>query len=245
MAKYGSDSVGFLLVDGFDLTADQTEVQESAEAIFEETTGLGVAWRAEKATGHQKCDLGIKGYYDDEALRTVEALVPSIAATRVAMLAHAGNVLGRKFIGWQAALQGKMERVSSKGGITKLNTHFTGAGARDEGVLVHILGADTGSSGNTESTSVDNAASSAAGAVCHLQVTAVTLGGYDDVVITVRKSTDNISFSDLVSFTAVTARTAERKTVAGTIPRYLATSYAFSGSGTGQSVTYAVGVARG
>jgi hypothetical protein len=48
-----------------------------------------------------------------------------------------------------------------------------------------------------------------------------------------------------LSFTAVTsAPTAERVTVAGTVERYVASSYAFTGSGAAQSVTYLAAFVR-
>ena len=42
----------------------------------------------------------------------------------------------------------------------------------------------------------------------------------------------------------MTGRRAERVTVSGTVDRYLATSIALTGTGSGPSITYAVGFAR-
>lgn len=89
-------------------------------------------------------------------------------------------------------------------------------------------------------------ANSANGGAGYLQVTALDLGGYTDAVVKIRDSADNVTFADLITFTAVTAAPdAERKTVTGTVDRYLATSLAFSGAGSNPSITYAVGFARG
>lgn len=81
----------------------------------------------------------------------------------------------------------------------------------------------------------------------YLQVSALTLGGYTDLTIKVQHSADNVTFVDLVTFTAVTsAPTAERKTVASgtTVNRYLAASWAFGGAGSGPSATFMVGFSR-
>jgi hypothetical protein len=78
----------------------------------------------------------------------------------------------------------------------------------------------------------------------YLQVTAITLGGYDDAVVTFRHSADNVTFANLVAMTAVTAVGAERKTVAGTVNRYVAQSVAFTGAGSDPSLTYFAGFAR-
>jgi hypothetical protein len=83
------------------------------------------------------------------------------------------------------------------------------------------------------------------GGVGYLQITSLTLGGYTNVVITVRDSADDAAFGDLVAFTAATTSpSAERVTVAGEVLRYLAQDVAFGGAGSGESVTYLVGFKR-
>lgn len=82
------------------------------------------------------------------------------------------------------------------------------------------------------------------GGAGYLQVTDVTLGGYTNVLVKVRDSADDITYGDLLSFTAVTARSAERVAVAGDVERHLAIGWDFVGSGTGQSITFFAGFAR-
>ncbi len=106
----------------------------------------------------------------------------------------------------------------------------------DMGVLLHALGAET-ADGN--GTAVDNAASSAGGAVASLHATAYT--GLTNAVIKVQHSTDNSAFADLITFTTVTAATSELKTVTGTVNRYVRATVDVTGTG---SVTYAVAFAR-
>lgn len=79
-----------------------------------------------------------------------------------------------------------------------------------------------------------------------VQVEDLTLGGYDDVTIKIRDSTDDIVWADLITFANVSsAKTAARLVVAGTVDRYLSHSWLFNGSGSSQSIKYAVGFARG
>lgn len=106
----------------------------------------------------------------------------------------------------------------------------------DIGVVLHDHAAET-ADGN--GTSVDNAASSANGGVATLHVTAYS--GLTDAVIKVQHSSDNSSWSDLITFTTVTGTTSERKTVTGTVNRYVRATVDVTGTG---SVTYLVGVAR-
>jgi hypothetical protein len=87
--------------------------------------------------------------------------------------------------------------------------------------------------------------STQAGGAAYLQVTALSLGGYTNVVAKVRHSADDSSYVDLVTFAAKTAIGSERATVAGTVYRHLASSWAFTGSGSNPSVTFMVGFARG
>jgi hypothetical protein len=88
-------------------------------------------------------------------------------------------------------------------------------------------------------------ASSPSGGAGYLQVGALVLGGYTNLVVKIRHSTNNSSFTDLITFTAVTASyTAQRIAVAGTVNRYLATSHAWTGAGSGMSADVMVGFCR-
>lgn len=74
-------------------------------------------------------------------------------------------------------------------------------------------------SGNTNGTSVDNAASSANGGIGYLHLTASSGGTW---AFTIQHSTDNSTFSDLITFSANgSAVTAEQGTVTGTVNRYV------------------------
>lgn len=106
----------------------------------------------------------------------------------------------------------------------------------DMGVTLHVLGAET-ADGN--STNVDNAASSAGGAVAVLHVTAFT--GFSQAVFKVQHSPDNSSWSDLITFTTVTGTTWERKTATGTVNRHLRGFWDMTGTG---STTFAMVCAR-
>lgn len=106
----------------------------------------------------------------------------------------------------------------------------------DMGYTLHGLTAETA---DVNSASVDNGASSANGLVATLHVTTyVTL---TSAVVKVQHSTDNSAWSDLITFTTATAITSERKTVTGTVNRYLRSFLDVTGSG---SVTFALAAAR-
>jgi hypothetical protein len=81
-------------------------------------------------------------------------------------------------------------------------------------------------------------------AVCDLHVNALTLGGFTSVTVKVRHSADNSTYSDLVTFSSVTAVGSNRQTFSGVVQRYTAMSWDFIGAGSGQSITPYVSIAR-
>jgi hypothetical protein len=84
------------------------------------------------------------------------------------------------------------------------------------------------------------------GGAGHLHVTAITLSGRPNVVFKVRHSADDVVFADLLTFTAIAAVGAERKTVAAgtTVNRHLAYSRTWGGAGGSPAATFVLGFAR-
>lgn len=244
MAKYGSDDA-FILVDGYDLTGFSTEFTDTKEAQLEESHTLGDSWVENAYVGVKSANIQQSAFYDDAALATSAALVGSVGSTRVLCYGLEGNTIGKKMVGYQGALQGNVSRVVTRGELHKVNVQYQGSGQVSETVILHELSAET-ANGDTDAESYDGGAQSSSGGTAFLQVTALTLGGYDDVTITVIDDADNSgSFGTLVSFTDVsTAPTAERVTVAGTVERYLAVSWTFNGTGSDPSISFIVGFER-
>ena len=108
----------------------------------------------------------------------------------------------------------------------------------DHGRVVHAHTAET-ATGN--STSVDNGASSTNGGVASLHVTAVT-GTTPSLTVKVQHSSDNSTFVDLITFTAANAAGSQRRTVSGTVNRYVRETHTLSG--TSPNFTYAAAFAR-
>lgn len=110
----------------------------------------------------------------------------------------------------------------------------------DSGVSLHALAAETGS---TNSTSVDNSGASSNGGVAFIHATSITSN--PSVAVKVQHSTNNSTWVDLVTFTAITAVSSERIVIAAgtTVRQYLRAISTFTG-GTSPSLTYTVGFAR-
>lgn len=113
-------------------------------------------------------------------------------------------------------------------------------GSADGGVdMGHSLHAHSAETGDGNGTSIDNAASSANGGVGVLHVTAYS--GLTNIVVKVQHSADDSAWSDLITFTTATGVTAERKTVSGTVNRYVRALWDVTGTG---SATFVVAFAR-
>lgn len=244
MSTYGSPNVGFFLIGGRDVLGTRTSITIKAMATTKETTVLGQTWATHAATGIKRGELSQDGFYDDAAGAINEALCDLENTSQVLLLAHEGNTAGKKAFGCAGAFAATYDRGMAIEEFHKATATHTITGQVEEPVILAALAART-TAGNTESASVDNAASTATASAGYLQVSALTLGGYTNLVVKVRHSADNVTFADLATFTAVTAITGERKAIAaGTVNRYLAISWAWTGAGAGQSATFTVAFAR-
>lgn len=245
MAKYSSKDC-VLLIDGYNVRGVTTQINHSVEALTEETTALGDTWEAHAYLGLQRSDLAQEGFFDDASGLSNDALNGKQGLERVVCLGFEGNTIGRKFSGFQGAMQANFTRIASRGTLCRANANYSGSGIAEDGRILHALTERT-AAGNTEGagTRVDNGAQTIIGGSAYLQVSALTLGGYTNAVIKVRQSADGTTWEDLETFTAVTAAPAkERKVKTGTIKRYLAVSWAWTGTGSGQAITFFVGFVR-
>jgi hypothetical protein len=245
MAKYGPPSVLFL-VDGYNMLANKVQtLRHKIVSRLTKSDGLGDTWEEHSPTGVSMAELAQEGaFFDTDALRSHAALSGSVpsspqAAVRIVCCAFAGNTAGEMFYGFEGDFTGEYEVVAARGDLQKANTLHRVTGQCDEGVIIQALAVKT-ADWDTESASIDNAASSADGGVGYQQVTAFT--GFTGFIGKIRDSADDIAYSDLITFTNVTsAPAAERATVAGTVDRYLA----FDGDVTGVgSITVFCGFSR-
>jgi hypothetical protein len=257
MAKYGPVSC-FLLVGGNDVTGDHFKLEDTEEGLLEQSNALGDSMEEHLPIGLAKFMLKADGgIYDDRTFAMLaslekEALTPSSTPQLVAYGVQGNAVAtGSPAPANATLLNGtyiaKWNRIASRDELTKANSEHTITGSRLRGVILHRIVAETAASSNTEGAdSVDNAALTSNGATADLHVPALTLGGYTNVTLKTRHSTDDVTYADLHTFTVVAvAGTAERQTSAGTVNRHLATSWLFNGAGSGQSITFFIALARG
>jgi hypothetical protein len=325
MAQFSSKDVGFILVDGFNLLGTATMIQDSVEAVLQETTVLGGTWAQFTSVGVKKGALSQGGFYDDAAGKSNLALIASIGATRIYTYNLESNIVGAFFVGFAGAIQAKYERGLTLEKLHTANAVYNPSGPVEDGQVLHPHTSESTATGNTQTTPVSlvavrhtarliSSASVESGALsiittptphgltsgqtitiagsnstptidgdrvvtvltsttfsvsvdvtvagtagtftlvntynggsAYLQVSALTLGGYTNLTVTVKHSLDNVTYTDLQVMTAVTAApTGIRLVVAsGTlVNRYLAAAWAFTGAGSGQSATFMLGFSR-
>ena len=241
--KYSSKDV-VLLIDGYNVLGEMTELTHAAEALTEEVTGLGDDWEEHEYIGVQRAEISQSGYFDDASLSVNDAFNGKQGDKRVVCFGVEGNTAGKAFVGLNGALETRFERIASVKGLHKANIAYVVSGKSEDGIILLPLSTKT-AGGDTESASIDNGAASTGGADLYLQVTALDLDGADGLTVKVRSSADGVTWADLDTFTAVTtAPTAEMKIKTGTIPQYLAVSWAFTGTSTAPSATIMVGAVR-
>lgn len=239
MAEFGAPDVGFVLLGGRSLVGYLTEIQDSHEAVVRESTGLGDAVDSWAKVGRNFSDVKILGIYNSTDFVTAV----EVTADQVLMYCLEGNTVGNEFTGLDA-VRGEMTRQAVRDELHRLEAAFKSASGLDKGKIMADHVARTSATGVT--TTVDNAASNADGAVGYLGVSVLTLGGYTNLQVKIRDSTNDVSFADLISFATVTSAPAvERKVVTGTVNRYAHTTISFGGSGSSETTTYAVGMRRG
>jgi hypothetical protein len=133
------------------------------------------------------------------------------------------------------------DKIATKTGEEKavtLDLSFKIHDQVDMGVFLH---AETAETAVADYTSVDEGAATSRGAVGHLHAISIT---GTSATFKIQHSTDNITFVDLISFTAVTAATSQRVEVAAgtTINRYVRAQMSAASSLT--SVTPIIAFAR-
>lgn len=248
MSKYGSPSVDAVLVGGYNLVSYLTSIGSVRKAaVLEERTGLGDDWRKHGDTTLREYTMGpYEGWYDDTATSGIDVrALAELGTTAVVCELRDTNAVGKQFVGMGGAWVSDYERMITIGESHKVAITFQGSGEQDNGVILHELSVEP-DDGDTEGTdSVDNGASTANGGAGYVQLTALTLDGGTNLTVKVRHSADDVTYADLLTFTALTAVGAERKAVTGTVNRHLASSWSYTGSeGAGATATLFVGFAR-
>jgi hypothetical protein len=230
-----------VLSDDFDLTTYLNSATAAYSVDVPETTTFGSSDRS-YIVGHNEGTLSFEGLFDgttDSADSIFHAALGN-ATDKVITVSNDSTAIGGRAI-LAAAASTSYEISSPLTDVVSVSAEAIADGGLDSGIW---LVCQTAVSTTTNTSSVDNAASSTNGGVAHMHVTANARSA--TTVIAVQHSADNSTWADLVVFgtVALSGKDSERVEVAAgtTVNRYLRTRTTIA-TGTG-AITRSVAFSR-
>jgi len=235
---YSSKDVAYVFVGDDTWQAYLNTVNIKISVKLADTTPLGVSWPVMTDTGLRSGEFTCAGFYDGD-----KTIMNTISDTdKVVAVLLEGNTVSKRFYGFRAATVSAVEIGLSSDNVHTSTPELSVRGAVDFGYVVAPSAART-TAGNTQATYADMGAS-ATGPRAYLAVTSLTLGGYTNLVVTVQScATAEGSYDDETAFAAVTEAGAQTVALSGSVNRYLAVKWAWTGAGSDPSATFFVGVA--
>ena len=224
-----------LYIHGYDLSGDVGVINNiTTTRGVQDVTSINKSAH-ERLLTHSDSNISFNSFFNDAALAEHAALSTLPTTDRIVTFVM-GSTLGDT----ACALVGKQLNYdasrSADGGLT-FSAQELGQGFPLEWGISGTAGKVTHSSA-TNIGSIDNSAGTSNGASAYLQSFAVSSGS---CVVKVQHSTNDASWSDLITFTGATGITAERGTSSGTVNRYLRVI----SSGTFSNCTFNVVIRRG
>lgn len=211
-----------VLADTVDLTTFFNSASVAAAVEVPETTTFGSSNRS-YIVGHNEGTISLEGLFDGTASGVDPILNTALGNTtdKVITVSTDSTAIGGRTI-LASSASTSYEISSPLTDVVSVSAEAIANGGLDFGTW---LVCETAVSATTNTTSVDNAASTSNGGVAHLHVTANARTA--TTVIAVQHSSDNSTFADLAVFGTVAISTldSERYEVAAgtTVNRYLRT----------------------
>lgn len=221
--SFSHSRAALLYVNGYDLTTYFNSMGVDASADLPDTTTFG-AYAKNYIAGIGDATFKADGFYDPTAGASADKLEQALNVFQGALSYYPyGDTSGNLGVGMYE-IGTKYETNSDITDANKVSAEFQSSKGFEPVVSVRAL-ATTSAAGT--SSVVDNGAATSAGAVGYLQATSC-VGG--TLTVKLQHSSDNSTYLDLITFTAVTnstAGTAERVYPAGTttVHRYVRSTW--------------------
>lgn len=237
---------------GFDLLGSAAGLTELGlpgwQAVLDPLKLAGSQYATPRDTGGRQATgpITLTMVYDDTALIGSNLATVGLPQDGAILISLKGNTALVKTIG-AAVDTVSFTRTPAPELLTRVSAELSLDGPMEEPVLLRAWSLlDPMVTGNTDGASYDSTAGTTNGGSMYFQVSSLVLDGATSISGVVRHSTDNITFAALVTSTAVTAHPAgERKTVTGTVNRYLSAGYTLTGAGGGgEEATFAIAFHR-
>lgn len=235
MPVHGKDTKVY--VNGYDLSDMFRASSIPAAAGTAETTTYGKADKTFIA-GLKEATLSVEGLFDGDANKVDEVLqsVLGASAKSVWTILPGGDVFGGRGVGIEG-IETAYEVTSPIEDAVQVTAEAQSSSGRDGLIIHHVLAARTA---DFDGAGVDGGGASANGGVGYLHVAAYS--GFTSVTVKIQHSDDDIIYSDLITFAAITgAPASERQAVAGTVEQYTRVSIDVTGTG---SITLFAGFGR-
>lgn len=230
-----------VLLNAFDLSAYLNSADQTISVETAETTTFGSSSKSYVA-GLRDGTVSLSGFFDGAA-NAVDSVISTAlgsATSSVLSVADEGLTIGNRALIVQA-IDTSYQITGAVGDVVSISAEFqadgtgTGGSGQYRGVVLSTLATQTGT-GPTSLTAVDNTSGTANGLVANLHVTSNAAS----LTVKIQHSTDNVTFTDLVTFTTLAGTGTEHKITTGTVNRYLRVQW----SGTAGSRNFAVFAAR-
>lgn len=229
-----------VLMGAYSLTPYLQNADTTVDIDIPDTTTFGNTTRQRDVVGLIDGKASMSGLWDGAAGACHELFISLVgnATASVLSIARNGWTVGNT-VELLSVRQMSYKVTSPVDGVCAVSVETVGDGGVAFGVSLHALAAETSDS---NSSSVDNAAGTSNGGIGHIHLTALSGSSTPTLNGKIQHSTDNSSWSDLITFTALTAVGSERKTVSGTVNRYTRSLWTMTGSSL--SFTFQIGFAR-
>lgn len=239
-----------VFVDAFNLSSYFNTVDYASTIDTAETTSFGSSAKS-YLPGLNDATLSISGLYSQETGGSDEVLASILGSATtpiVTVVMSTGTIGGRAVLG--RAHETSYSISNPVADVSSVSADFNASTDAVANQTYGVRGGVILTTGNSIAfgslgllTAVDNTASSASGSMATLHVTTNSITG-GATTIKVQHSTDNTTFADLITFTAVAASTTAKQlsVTTGTVNRYVRVSATTAGSA--GSITFNVGFAR-
>ena len=238
MAKSSGVAGGFYL-GGYDLSGDVGSIDNiGGPRGTLDVTGIGQS-AMDRLLLPGTGTISFKSFFNDAALAQ-HVILRSLPTTDTQVVYAKGQSIGDA-CAMMVAKQINYDASRNQDGSLEfsIEAQSTGGVPLEWGVM--LSAADDTHSSASSSSSLDNGASTSAGAAAYLQILDINSGA---PTVKIEDSANDSSWSDLITFSAVSdgaEPTFERKTVAGTVNRYLRVTT----TGTLSNCKFIVGIRRG
>jgi hypothetical protein len=254
MSYHGWKDINHVRTGGFNVQQQNIVGLDmpTLKALFEAYHAAGNEWASKHYLGIKEADgmFAFDVFYDDTAdTGSFEAWVEG--AHRVDVYVQVvfagtdgGAAKGDKVTCFKAH-QSLWSIAPKKGEKHKIRVEWEPSGEIYEGCKLVAAPAAYTADGNTQSSPLDNSASSSGGGDAFLDAAEIDLDGHDGLSVLLKHSSDNVTYATKGTFATITGTEGSGAlALTGTINRYTAIAIDFTGTGTSPSANVSVALKR-